>query len=329
MSKFEGTYAMSMDQEMRHEARMERLGPLYGRGGEYKDAYTGNIKVSTEEQRLAIEDLCGLNFDHFYEDTQPGAPEDCGDGRHSTKLIDAMMKVLGPQNMGGTSSNALVWGLTSERTESHLRMLTGLNSEYKHAGVEYRPGGHTAEGAHGMNCGCAAIDFIPDVTAVIADPMRRMAHRQLTARLMGPDEFDNEAYDTNIGRYTDLGKRLGSYLPPSYQWDSINLISKLSPQIEPINQRVGSHKELVVVANHVPGTRLSQDLLYATPSHHSQQPYEAFGIDVWYANELGGMLYPASEKSQREFSTGRIMYDAGALLAITDGSLSLLQRKLG
>jgi hypothetical protein len=327
LSNFERGRDMRRNQESTREAIVENLGPLYGPGGEFKSAFSGSIALETQKDRAALELMCRQNFDYFIQDTQPGAPEDCGDERPATTFTEAFMKELGPQNMGGTSTNALVYELTTGQGLNHLSAIRGLNAEYIQNGVQYRPGGHEAEGAHSPNCGCAAIDLIPNVADVIIDRGRRAALIDLSARLMRPENFDEDLFDINVDRYRALRGRIDEYLPEGYQHASLDLMRRLSPDIAPINSRVGEHKALAVMANHVSGTRLNQDLLYSTPNE-LRRPFEAFGLDVWHAFDLADKLFPYQSQAGREFVTGRIMYDAGALLAITDGSLALLEHKL-
>jgi hypothetical protein len=66
--------------------------------------------------------------------------------------------------------------------------------------------------------------------------------------------------------------------------------------------------------------------LFATPND-LRRPFEAFGVDVWHAFDLGEKLFPYESQAGREFVTGRLMYDAASLLALTDGSLALLEHK--
>jgi hypothetical protein len=317
--------SMRHNQSIKHESVVENLGPLYGRGREYSEAFTGDIAVETHEDKAALEQLYRLNFDPFYYSTQPGAPEDCGDERPATTIVEAMTKEVGPQNMGGTSTNALVWGMTQGVRGNHLIVMRGCNAAYIQNGVDSRPGGHTAEGAHGPNCGCAAIDLIAAVPSVITDKKRRPAMMNLTARLMGEEFFDEELFDINIARYENLNARINEYLPENFQHRVIELMRQLSPDINPINQRVGQHKGLAVLANRVRETRLNQDILFATPND-LKRPFEAFGVDVWHAFDLGDKLFTDTQAG-REFVTGRIMYDSAALLAITNGSLALLEHK--
>jgi hypothetical protein len=325
-NEFERRIDMSHNQDLTHEPTVENLGPLYGNNGEFKDAYTGGIAVETQRDREALEQLSYLNFDHLIEQTVAGAPEDCGDERPATTFTESAMKILGPQNMGGTSTNALVYELTTAKGGNHLSAIRNLNSAYVQNGVDYRPGGHTAEGAHNPNCGCAAIDLIRKVNEVIIDPNKRSGLIDLSARMMGHEFFDEDLFQINRRRYERLYDSLDEYLPPGYQETSLDLMRKLTPDIAPINTRVGEHKGLAVLANHVAGTRLNQDVLYATPND-LRRPFEAFGVDVWYAFDLGEKLFPHESQAGREFVTGRIMYDAASLLALTDGSLALLEHR--
>jgi len=326
LSEFERRMDTSHNQDPTHETTIEILGPLYGPGAEFKDAYTGGIAVENQQDQDALEQLYRLNFDHFIESTVPGAPEDCGDERPATPFIESAMKVLGPQNMGGTSTNALVYEMTIGKGSSHLTAIRNLNAAYIQNDIEYRPGGHTAGSGHGPGCGCAAIDLIRKVDEVIIDPKNRSALADLSARLIGPEFFDDRLFDINRRRYEKLYGRLESYLPDGYQHDSLDLMRKLSPDIAPINQRVGEHKGLAVLANRVAGTRLNQDVLFATPND-LRRPFEAFGVDTWYAFDLGEKLFQSDSQAGREFVMGRIMYDAGSLLALTDGSLALLEHR--
>jgi hypothetical protein len=323
---FERGRDMRHDQDRMLETVVENLGPLYGRGAEFKEAYSGSIGIKDQKDRAALEQMCRLNFDHFYERTPPGAPEDCGDERPATTFTETAMKILGPQNMGGSSTNALVYEMTSGNLTNHLSSIRNLSSAYAQNGIEYRLGGHTAEGADGDNCGCAAIDLIAGVNGVIVDPKRRGALTDLTAKLMGPEHFDSHPFDASLRKYEGLLEELEDYLPDGYQNASLDLMRKLSPDIAPINSRVGTHLGLGIFANRVEGTRLNQDLLYLTPND-LKRPFEAFGVDVWHAVNLGDNLFPYQSQKAREFITGRIMYDAGTLLAITDGSIALLEHK--
>lgn len=317
---------MSHNQDLTHETTIENLGALHGGNKEFKSAYTGSIAVGSQRDRSALEQLYRLNFDHLVERTVPGAPEDCGDERPATTFTESAMKMLGPQNMGGTSTNALVYELTAPKGVDHIGAIRNLNSAYIQNGVEYRPGGHTAEGAHGPNCGCAAIDLIRTVNEVIIDPKKRGALIDLSARLIGPEYFEEDLFHINRRRYERLHEEIDSYLPDGYQHDSLDLMRKLSPDIAPINTRVGEHNALAVLANRIPCTRLNQDVLYATPND-LRRPFEAFGVDIWHAFDLGEKLYPYESQAGREFVTGRLMYDAASLLALTDGSLTLLEHK--
>jgi len=325
-NEFERRIDMSHNRYLTHETTIENLGPLHGGNDEFRSAYSGSIAVESQRDRAALEQLCRLNFDHLVERTVPGAPEDCGDERPATTFTESAMKILGPQNMGGTSTNALVYELTAPKGANHLSAIRNLNSAYIQNGVEYRPGGHTAEGAHGPNCGCAAIDLIRTVSQVIIDPKKRGALFDLSARLTGPEYFDEDLFHINRRRYERLYDGLDEYLPEGYQESSLDLMRKLSPDIAPINTRVGDHNALAVLANRVEGTRLNQDVLYATPND-LRRPFEAFGVDVWYAFDLGEKLFPYESQAGREFVTGRLMYDAASLLALTDGSLALLEHK--
>ena len=325
-NEFERRMDMSHNQDLTYETTIENLGPLYGHDAKFKDAYTGGIGVESQLDQDALEQLCSLNFDHFIENTVPGAPEDCGDERPATTFIESAMKVLGPQNMGGSSTNALVYEMTVGKGSNHLTAIRNLNAAYIQNGVEYSLGGHTAESAHDPNCGCAAIDLIRSIDEVIIDPKKRPALIDLSARLMGPEFFDEELFDINRQRYEELYGRLESYIPDGYQHASLDLMRKLSPDIAPINQRVGEHKALAVLANRVAGTRLNQDVLFATPNN-LRRPFEAFGVDTWHAFDLGEKLSQSDSQAGREFVMGRIMYDAGSLLALTDGSLALLEHR--
>jgi hypothetical protein len=322
----EGRRDMSHNQQRLIETSIEHLGPLYGRGGEFKKAYSGNIGLKDQTDRAALEQMCRLNFDHFYETTQPGAPEDCGDERPATTFTETAMKMLGPQNMGGSSTNAMVYELTKGNLANHLSAIRNLHSAYMQNDVDYRLGGHTAEGAHGPNCGCAAIDLIVAVNDTIIDPKRTDGLLNLSARLMGEETFDERVFDINMQRYADLREIVEDYLPEGYQHASLDLMRKLSPETAPINSRIGEHLGLAVIANRVEGTRLNQDLLYATPND-LRRPFEAFGVDVWHAFNLGDKLFQYQKAAGAEFVTGRIMYDAASLLAITDGSIALLEHK--
>jgi hypothetical protein len=164
------------------------------------------------------------------------------------------------------------------------------------------------------------------VNEVIIDPKKCGALIDLSSRLMGTEYFNEDLFQINRRRYERLYDSLDEYLPEDYQHGSLDLMRKLSPDIAPINTRVGEHNSLAVLANRVPGTRLNQDVLFATPND-LRRPFEAFGVDVWHAFDLGEKLFPYESQAGREFVTGRLMYDAASLLALTDGSLALLEHK--
>lgn len=321
-----GELPMAQDQDRTREVTIiETLGPLYGPSKELADAFNADgVGIKTEEDRQALEALKSTDLHYYYEETVAGAPEDCGDERHAISMVQAMRRKLAPQNMGGSSSNALIYNFVTGKFENHLDALKGLAAKYEHCGVEYRLGGHDAEGAHAPNCGCAAIDQLLKIGEFYVDPKKRNAMTYLTVFTMGEENFDEAAFASNVAKFERLLEHADRYLPSGYQRATLDLLEQLSPDESVVNHRVGPHQGLSVALNYVHGTRLNQDTLSLA---REGRPLQSFGVDVWYAFDLGNKLFLNDFESQREFVTGRLAYDMASALAITDGSLELIAHR--
>jgi hypothetical protein len=280
-------------------------------------AWPGALTVTGIE---GVEDLDVDGLDRYYVPVVQQAPTRCIDGRHDPRLDEA---VLGPQVPGGSPGAALAHRLGVHRDD--LARGTFLEDAETMLGFHRRlgllPGGHRDDHEHRDTVGCGAIDAMPAALDCLIDPSLVADHQRLVHAVLGAD-FDRDHYLRILGAGLVLRGHGEEYF--AGRGRILDVLERTVPNSVTVLQ--GRHREAWVVVNLVAGTTLSSNRFAA--DHGGLQ---AFGYDPWWSRYLADRLFPLpSQRLDRErFVHARAMLAVATLMALTDGSLSLVVRRPG
>lgn len=257
------------------------------------------------------------SLDSYYVPVGPHAPTRCIDGRHDPALDES---ALGPQVPGGAPGSALAYRLGVDKDDLTRGTFTGdaemMIESYLRLGLH--PGGHRdALGVDGQ-VGCGAIDGLHQVLDCMIDPQLVEDHKRLVRAIMDTS-FNRDHYLRVLGAGLVLRSRSAAYFQG--RGEILDLLERKAP--ESVSVLEGTHHEALVIVNVVPGTTLASNRFAA--DHDGNQ---AFGYDLWRSPQLVQLLFPLpSQQVDRErFIHARVMITIATLMALTDGSLTLMLR---
>lgn len=256
-------------------------------------------------------------LDRYYVTVDDRAKTRCIDGRHDPGLDEA---ALGPQVPGGAPGAALAYRLGVDKDDLTRGTFTGdaemMVESYLRLGLS--PGGHRDDGERAGDVGCGAIDGLQAVLDCMINPQLVEDHKRLVRTILDVD-FDRDHYLRVLGAGLVLRSRSAAYF--AGRGEILDLLERKAPNSVSVLE--GRHQEGWVVVNLVPGTTLSSNRFAA--DHDGVQ---AFGYDLWRSRQLAQLLLPLpSHQLDRErFIHARVMLTIATLMALTDGSLSLVLR---
>lgn len=289
--------------------------------------------------------LTSDNLQKYIVAADTEAPTRCIDGRitenwqHDPAL---QSRTLGPKVAGGTAHAALAHRIVDV---DHIRKdllfeedIRYVIKRYKHIGVGV--GGHIDSHAHGPNTGCGAVDNINLILDKLQRPEQQEQLRGLAKIIIG-DAYDRSIVNEVIGRMLHLDALKPIYLPREnndpngeflYKRTIVDVIRRdAAKSNEPVPSLSGSHNEVAVVLNFVPGTTFDSDRF----SHDNDNHIQAFGWDIWEMYQEAERLYPyrlnASIQTQRSAIENRVKYittrtflGLATTMVLTDGSLKVV-----
>jgi hypothetical protein len=257
------------------------------------------------------------DLDQFYVDVHPEAKTRCIDGRHDPGLDET---TLGPQVPGGAAGSALAYRLGVDKDDLTRGTFTGdaemMVESYLRLGLS--PGGHRDDTEHTDGVGCGAIDGLQSVLDCMINPSLVEDHKRLVRTLLDTD-FNRDHYLRVMGAGLVLRSRSDDYFHG--RGEILDLLERKAPGSVSVLE--GHHHEGLVIVNQVHGTTLSSNRFAL--QHNGVQ---AFGYDIWRSRQLVSMLFPMpSQQVDRErFIHARVMLTIATLMALTDGSLSVIVR---
>lgn len=256
-----------------------------------------------------------LTLDDYYVAADPHAKTRCIDGRHDPALDE---QNLGPQVPGGAPGSALAYRLGVDKDDLTRGTFVGdaemMIESYLRLGLS--PGGHRDESGNGVGCG--AIDGLRTVLDCMTNPRLVEDHKRLVKTILDTD-FQRDHYLRVMGAGLVLQSRSEGYFDG--RGDILDVLERRAPGS--VSTLKGSHQEGLVIVNAVAGSTLSSNRFAA--NHAAVQ---AFGYDVWRSRQLVQALFPLpSQQVDRErFIHARVMLTIATLMALTDGSLTLIIR---
>lgn len=327
------TKSMGENGEHHERTRMERaeikmLGPI-SYIAPHGELWNGSISRKDHQSERTAEALSEIPNYFVLADTN--APERCIDGRpkvHKGARGHLQEMHLGPQTPGGTPAMTLAYRIMNAGTlpegKKFCDDLKDTISLCKKHGISF--GGHIDDHSHGLNCGCGAIDKIPDIFQKILDPEFPQAVSVYLKAMLG-GKFDASVMQDLIGRAGELSAQNGNYLEQTsdgdylYKKKVIETLEAEATNVQPVEELTGDHREIALVVNLVPGTTFDRDAF--TKAQGSE--IQAFNYDFWASEDFANKLFK-SEKKRTEFLTIRAMLGIATAMVLTDGSMELILR---
>lgn len=283
-----------------------------------------------------------------YVKTEKGLAIRCGDGRSNAEDIAKIAagkrdRTIGPQIFGGSPGCALAGRAVQISNEGAKDGITFTGDVSKtieflgKRGVEF--GAHIDDHAHGDNCGCGAIDKIPDMLAMIArdtseDRTGIKVHGaaeqmlNITKAVLGR-KYDEEIALELCAAFKTIHEQNGTYLERqpdgsyTYKKQVVAEVERQSKNPRHAKQRMeGKHNEVALVINTEPGTTLNRAKL----NHDTDKRLQVFNVDYWFCEELADTYYPHNAEDRSKWLHARIIEAAATAMVLTDGSLPVYVR---
>ncbi|TAK58766.1 hypothetical protein EPO14_02995 [Patescibacteria group bacterium] len=333
MNTKSNTESMGENGEHREGKRIERaeikmLGPI-SYIAPHEGLWTGSISRKAHQSERVTGAL--QEIPHYFVMADTDAPERCIDGRPKVKKgarghLQEMH--LGPQTPGGTPAMTLAYRIMNAGTLPEgkkfcddLKDTIGLCKKH---GISF--GGHIDDHNHGFNCGCGAIDKIPEIFKKILEPEFKESASVYLKAILG-ERFDADVMQSLIGRADELNAQNGNYLEQTADGDYlfrkkvIETLETEATNVQPVEELIGDHREIALVVNLVPGSTFDRDAF--TKAQGSE--VQAFNYDFWVSEDFANKLFK-SEKKRTEFLTIRAMLGIATAMVLTDGSMELILR---
>jgi hypothetical protein len=246
------------------------------------------------------------------DDGKPIDDDGCGDGR-GVKQIKRQNQYLKrslnrPKVFGGspimTTGSRI--GLGRGHGEALGRIVEDAVTALDDAEVDY--GAHTDEHAHGENCGCGAIDRLPE--AVLASVKYENYIRHIIADLGVSTENIDEVYG-NFREY------VSGTLPYHPEYSGRKTMDMIEGAGKVVKELAGTHSEVGIVLNMIKGYTVNQALIRDKTDRKAQ----VFGVDVWRLLEINEKLYPDDSEKQLKALQSQLILMLGISAVLTKGDL--------
>lgn len=241
----------------------------------------------------------------------------CGDGREVKRILrgfDILKKSLNRQKvMGG--------GLTMTASAMiGLGKLDGtVHSAFVEAGTYLRAkgenyGAHTADQAHGSNCGCGAIDHAPEILQTALDYKYEI--KDTVTSLFSPDEQDGDldgildVVFENFSEFTDSSE----FKKETYRGTEV--MAEIARRDKIVKELTDDHKEKRIVLNvDIEDSTVDQGFVRDLTNGEGQ----VFGVDIPRIYALASLHSTDEERNQAFVSM--LVYTLATAAHLTKGDL--------
>lgn len=302
----------------------------------YSANWIGGISLDTRTDvtRPNIERFLETELDKYYIAADMRSPFRCIDGRPNEGTEDKvragkMERTVAPQIAGGTAGCALAARAIEGSHMNGTTFAQDVETTVKNMAVKgIRFGGHIDDHQHGDNCGCGAIDKIPEIFDIVANEEAFRQVKNITKAILGTN-YDDATAMRLLGNFERMHANRDEYLerngdsyPYKRKWVAI-MQEHAADAFQKIQKMVGKHNEVALVVNTVEGTTLNRARLNVDTDRKMQ----VFNLDYWACVQIAKKLYPQSPEKQHDWLHARIMLTAATAMALTDGSLEVAVRK--
>lgn len=181
-----------------------------------------------------------------------------------------------------------------------------------------RFGGHTDNHAQGEHCGCGAIDKAADI---IKAAVTYRDSIEDTLKLVLGKTYDAKIFRRVMEQFELLASN-EVYMQDAQGSKTRELLEKVGAVIKELK---GSHNEVFVVLNYVPGTTFNQAKL----NEVTDSSVQAFAVDAWRIDaysELVARWHKEDAEAYRTAVCAGFVYTLAAAAVLTDGSQEIFVR---
>jgi hypothetical protein len=181
-------------------------------------------------------------------------------------------------------------------------------------------GGHTDNHASGDNCGCGAIDKSRDI---VKAAITYCDYIEDILKVILGDHFSAAAFDRVMDEYILLAKN-DAYMVDAQGDKTRRLLEKAGAVIKELN---GSHNEVFVILNYVPGTTFNQTKLNTI----TDSKVQAFAVDIWRIDAYAEAVARWHKSDKQAYDTALcagLVYTLAAAAVLTDGSQEIFVRTI-
>lgn len=260
----------------------------------------------------------------YYVSTSQGATIRCIDGRTGEGYDDSdpakVAEALGAQVPGGSVGGAVAYRMSMDATLEDYRTadLSEDIARFAQANIDtgFLPGDHSDEHAPEGKMGCGAVDGAEPSQEKISHYRNITTIIGLTQALLGeryrPDHMKEVVANAS---YLLAAENYFGSIP-----ERIEALKAHNPKGVP--KLMGSHNEVIAIANEIPGTTLHRDHLNAVTDGKIQ----AFGFDIWYSKMVAEHIFPGQGEMQSRYIHSRIALAVATMMHLTDGTILFATR---
>ncbi len=182
-----------------------------------------------------------------------------------------------------------------------------INDLVEH-GVNF--GAHTAEHAHGPDCGCGAIDRAPEALQAV---IKKEDEIRGALALLGQDSPNIETVFDNFRSY------YRETMSKAEPYEGRTVMKNIIESNAVIKDLGGEHLEGRIVLNKVRGYTVNQNLIRLVTGDRAQ----VFAIDVWRLEDICKKLYPDQPDEQQKAFLSQLVYTLATSAVLTKGDLPI------
>lgn len=292
----------------------------YGAGTISRTIQLATGELTPEVEDRAVEYIKG-DSNAFIRIDAEATDDGCGDGRVAAKIYQ-LVEVLGERQVieyktslnrakvfggGIVMTQVALMATNNTSATSSDELFTDASRLLAQKNIAF--GAHTDQHAHGDNCGCGAIDKMPQILANVT--MYGTQIQTTLESLLGAD-FNADAYSSaeqNMRRAYEETIDFNTYT-------GSKTMAEILDSGAVVKQLNGDHQEDFVVLNFQEDTTFNQRGFF----EHTDNKAQAFCVDVWrlqkYAEAVGG----EDTRAQAEALYGMLIYTLATSATLTDGS---------
>lgn len=234
----------------------------------------------------------------------------CGDGRF-TKLVrrgnETLRRSLDrPKVFGGAVAMTFADKVGSGRAKNASIQDTFVASINTLIDNHIDYGAHTAEGAHGADCGCGAIDKSPQAMQLVS------VYRQHIIANCNALGLSSEGLDVVLDNFTDYAEQTRQEA-----FSGRKVMDKIIDSGKVVKELGGQHIEARIVLNFVQNYTVDQSFV----RHASDGKVDVFAVDVWRVEQLAEKLHPTDAAAQQQALQSMLVYTLAVAATLTKGDL--------